>query len=118
MKNKKDMDFVVLGKTKSIQPNLVSLLALLVFSRGSIVFKFNLTSRFDSSGMLTLNNLPSESQIHWNIYFYHNTGQTPNKIETILQKGLRLAKRNKKKDIKQTKSKMLKTNKRRKITSL
>ena len=58
------------------------------------MFKFKLTSRFNSSGMLTFNNLPSKSQIHWNIYSYQNTRQTPNKIETILQKGLRLTERN------------------------
>ena len=70
------------------------------------MFKFKLTPRFDSNGMLTFNNLPSESQIHWNIYSYKNIGQTLNKIETILQKGLRLVERNKiKNDIKQTKVK-------------
>ena len=73
------------------------------------MFKFKLTSRFDSSGMLTFTNLPSESRIHLNIYFYNNTGQTPNIIETIIQKELRLVKRNKRRnEIKQTKSKMLK----------
>ena len=83
------------------------------------MFKFKLTSRFDTSGILTFNNHPKESQIHWNIYSYKNIGQTPNKIETIIQKGLRLVERNKiKKDIKQTKSKMLKKYDRRKITSL